>query len=254
MQLLRRIYSIYAFLVFALTFLVLFPLFLLCIYVPGWAKFGRKVNRFWANTFFFLIFKPIHIEGKNHIRSGQPYVLAANHFSYLDIPMMGFIPGDVVYVGKSSIGKVPLFGFFFKKLHIAVNRSSVKSRAEVYIRAKKAIDQGSSIVIFPEGGITTGAPPHMNKFKDGAFNLALDKQIPLIPVTLSYNHLILPDDGKLLLGFKPGKIVIHAPLETSGAKAKTLEELKEECYRIIQDQLWKDNGLSEADKTDLKSL
>jgi 1-acyl-sn-glycerol-3-phosphate acyltransferase len=253
MYLLRRIYSIYAFLVFMITFLILFPLFLIAAWVPGWERYGRKVNQFWAKAYFILIFMPVKIEGKQHVKKGQPYVFAANHFSYIDIAMMGFIPGDVVYIGKSSIRKVPLFGYYFKKLHIAVDRSSVKSRAEVFMRAKKAISNGSSIVIFPEGGITTGEPPHMNRFKDGAFSMAIDKQIPLIPVTLSYNHLILPDDGRLLLNFKRGKMVLHAPLETKGMTPKDLANLRESCYQIIQDQLWEDNHLPGHEKTKLKT-
>jgi 1-acyl-sn-glycerol-3-phosphate acyltransferase len=249
MVVLKRIYSIYAFLIFILTFLLLFPLFLTCIWIPDWEKYGRKVNKFWANLFFFLIFMPIKVEGKENIKKGQSYVFAANHFSYLDIAMMGFIPGDVVYIGKSSIRKIPLFGYYFKKLHIAVNRSSIKSRSEVLIRSKNAISKGSSIVIFPEGGITTGMPPHINKFKDGAFSLAIDKQIPLIPVTLSFNHLILPDDGRLLLNFKKGKIVIHAPIETLGMNSKDIVSIKNKCFNTIQDQLWVDNHLLETEKT-----
>ncbi|EKB49671.1 lysophospholipid acyltransferase family protein [Cecembia lonarensis] len=253
MLLLRRIYTFYAFLVFLITFILLFPVFLMAAWIPGWQKYGRLVNQYWAKIYFVLIGMPVKMEGSEHIKKGQPYVFVANHFSYLDIPFMGFIPGDVVFVGKSSIGKVPLFGYYFKKLHIAVNRASIKSRGEVLIRAKKAITQGSSIVIFPEGGITTGEPPHMNRFKDGAFSLAIDKQIPLIPVTLSYNHIILPDDGRLLLNFKKGKIVIHPPLDTKGLNSKDLPQLKENCYRLIQDQLWKDNQLPETEKTIIKT-
>ena len=244
MGILKRIYTIYALLIFLISFLILFPLFLICAWIPSWQKYGRRVNRFWAKVYFILIFKPITIVGRENIKKGQPYVFAANHFSYLDIPFMGFIPGDVVFIGKSSIRKIPLFGYYFKKLHIAVDRSSIKSRGEVLIRAKKAISNGSSIVIFPEGGIITGEPPHMNRFKDGAFNLAIDKQIPLIPVTLSFNHLILPDDGKYLMDFKRGKIVIHPPMETKGMTSTDLADLREECYNTIQEQLWKDNEFS----------
>ena len=253
MFLLRSIYTFYASLVFAITFLLLFPVFLIAAWVPGWQKYGRLVNQYWAKIYFVLIGMPIRIEGLENIKKGQPYVFVANHFSYLDIAFMGFIPGDVVFVGKSSIGKVPLFGYYFKKLHIAVNRASVKSRGEVLIRAKKAISQGSSIVIFPEGGITTGQPPHMNKFKDGAFSLALDKQIPLIPVTLSYNHIILPDDGKFLFNFKKGKIVIHKAIPTEGLNSRDLAELRESCYKTIQDQLWADNKPPIDQKTIIKT-
>lgn len=254
MVILRSIYSIYALLVFLTTFIILFPVFCLAAWIPGWQKYGRVVNQFWAKIYFVLIGMPIQVEGKENIQKEQSYIFVANHFSYLDIPFMGLLPGDVVFVGKSSIAKVPLFGYYFKKLHIAVNRSSLRSRGEVFIKAKKAISQGSSIVIFPEGGITTGEPPHMNRFKDGAFSLAIDKQIPLIPVTLSFNHLILPDDGRLLLNFRRGKIVIHQPLYTDGKTSKDLPGLRDKCYEIIQNQLWTDNQLLDSEKTIIKSV
>jgi 1-acyl-sn-glycerol-3-phosphate acyltransferase len=244
MDITRRVYTVYAFLMFCLSFLLLFPLFLACIWIPGWEKYGRKVNQFWANLFFILIFLPVKIEGKEHIKKGQAYIFVSNHFSYIDIAMMGFIPGDVIYIGKSSIAKVPLFGYYFKNLHIAVNRESIKSRGEVLLRAKKAIDNGSSIVIFPEGGICAVNPPVMSRFKDGAFSLAVDKQIPIIPVTLSFNHLILPDADRLLMNFKKAKIVIHSPIETIGCSPKDINHLKETCYSLIQNQLWEDNKIT----------
>jgi len=243
MRLLRRIYTIYAFLAFCFSFLLLFPLLLVCIWIPGFEKYGRKINRFWAKFYFILIFKAIHTEGSQLVKKGSSYIFVANHFSYIDIAMMGFMPGDVVFVGKASLGKIPLFGYYFKKLHIAVNRESPRSRGEVLIRAKRAIDKGSSIVIFPEGGITSSKPPILNRFKDGAFSLAIDKQIPVIPVTLSYNHLILPDEKNLLLSFQSGKIVFHQPILTDGLIAKDILDVKEQAYQTIQKQLFKDNEL-----------
>jgi 1-acyl-sn-glycerol-3-phosphate acyltransferase len=248
MLILRKLYTLYAFLIFCLSFLLLFPFLLICIVIPGLQVFGRKINRFWANLFFALILLPVKLEGKEHIKKGKPCVYIGNHFSFLDIAMMGLIPGDVIFIGKSSIRKIPIFGYYFRKLHIAVNRESLKSRGEVLARAKKAIDQGSSLVIFPEGGIVASAPPTLNNFKDGAFTLAIDKQIPVIPVTLSYNHLILPDQGALLMNFKKGKIVIHEPLSTVGLQSKDLPGLKQQAFDLIQEQLWKDNPENKSTK------
>ena len=236
---LSRVYSIYAAILFVISFLLIFPFFLICIWVPGWQKFGRKINRYWAKFYFYLILLPVHLEIRGKIKKKLPYIFLANHFSYLDIAMMGFIPGDVVFVGKASIRKVPLFGYYFKKLHIAVDRSRVKSRAETIRRAGEALDQGSHIVLFPEGGIYTKNPPEMVPFKNGAFRLAMEKQIPVIPVTLSYNHLILPDDGKLLLHWKPAKMILHEALDPKNFTTEF--ELSEHCYQIIQEQLHLDN-------------
>lgn len=222
--------------------------------IPGLKKYGRKINQVWAKIYFVIVLLSIRIHGKHHIKPGQPYVYVANHFSYLDIAVMGFLPGDVVFVGKSSIRKIPLFGYYFKNLHIAVNRTSIKSRGDALSRAKEALNQGSSIVIFPEAGITTTQAPNLSRFKDGAFSLAIDKQIPVIPVTLSYNHLILPDDGRLLLNFKKGKMVIHPPIPTTGLSAKETHNLKASCFKIIQDQLWQDNEALATEEQKLNTI
>jgi 1-acyl-sn-glycerol-3-phosphate acyltransferase len=235
----RKIYTGYAGVLFVLTFLLIFPFFLICIWVPGWKKFGRKINRYWARIYFSLIFLPVKLDIQANLEKGKPYVFLANHFSYLDVAMMGFIPGDVLFVGKSSIRKVPLFGYYFKSLHIAVDRSRLKSRAETMRRAGLALEKGSGIVLFPEGGIYTQAPPNMVQFKAGAFRLALEKQIPVIPVTLSFNHLILPDDGKFNLHRRSAKMVIHEALDPKEFNSE--EELCQRCFNTIQNQLFMDN-------------
>lgn len=242
---LRKIYTAYAGITFVLTFLAIFPFFVICIWVPGWKKFGRKINQYWAKTYFSLIFLPVKIEQNSKIQKNQPYIFLANHFSYLDVAMMGFVPGDVLFVGKASIRKAPLFGYYFKKLHIAVDRGRVKSRAETMRRAGLALESGSGIVLFPEGGIYTQNPPQMVPFKSGAFRLAVEKNVPIIPVTLSHNYQILPDDGKLLLHRKPAKMVLHQPLFPSDYG--TVEELMEVCYQVIQNQLNQDNNSNSAE-------
>lgn len=241
-KLLRKTYTVYAGILFILSFLLIFPFFLICIWVPGWEKYGRKINQYWARVYFALIFLPVKLEIRADLKKGSPYIFLANHFSYLDVAMMGFIPGDVFFVGKASIRKAPLFGYYFKKLHIAVDRERMKSRAETMRRAGLALDNGSGIVLFPEGGIYTQNPPQMVHFKNGAFRLAMEKQIPVIPVTLSYNHLILPDDGTLLLHRRPAKMVIHEALLPQNFNSEI--ELSAKCQEVIQNQLNLDNGIT----------
>jgi 1-acyl-sn-glycerol-3-phosphate acyltransferase len=207
--------------------------------VPGWKKYGRRINKYWAKAYFSLIFIPIKIDIRGSFDKSKPHIFLANHFSYLDVAMMGFVPGDVLFVGKASIRKAPLFGYYFKSLHIAVDRDRVKSRAETMRRAGEALDQGSGIVLFPEGGIYTKQPPQMVPFKNGAFRLSIEKQIPIIPVTLSFNHLILPEDGKLLLYRRGAKMVLHEGLNPANFDSE--EKLKAACFAIIQNQLDEDN-------------
>lgn len=238
-----RLYSIYAAVVFTVSFLLIFPFILICIWIPGLKKYGRKINRHWARAYFTCIFLPVKIERNAKVEKGKSYIYLANHFSYLDIAMMGFIPGDVLFVGKASIRKAPLFGYYFNNLHIAVDRDRLKSRAETMKRTDEALGSGSSIILFPEGGIFTKNPPDMIAFKNGAFRMSKEKQIPIIPVTLSYNHLILPDDGKLLLHWRSPKMVLHEPLFPENFE--TENALKEKCFEVIQSQLLLDNNKDE---------
>ncbi|MBS9522846.1 1-acyl-sn-glycerol-3-phosphate acyltransferase [Litoribacter alkaliphilus] len=260
MKILRRIYSIYGLGVFIITFLLLLPFFVLTIEIPGLKKYGRMLNRVWAKLFFVMLFIKVKYENKHHLKFSKQYIIVANHFSYLDIPALGLIPNDAIFIGKSSLGKLPIFGYMFRNLHIAVNRSSLRSRGETITKTKEALDKGSSVVIFPEGGIIAQNPPQMGRFKDGAFKVAIEKQIPIIPVTLSYNHLILPDDGKLLLNYKNIKVVFHPPISVEGLDVKAAGELKERCYQTIQEQLWKDNpelvvsGQTVAENNNLQNL
>lgn len=235
----NRIYTYYVVVVFILTFAILFPLFLCCIWNPSWNKYGRKINQYWAKGFFSLIFLPVKVEVEGTLEKDKPYIFLANHFSYLDVAMMGFVPGDAVFIGKASIRKVPFFGYYFKNLHIAVDRSRVKSRAETMRRAGLALDRGSSMVLFPEGGIYTQNPPHLVPFKNGAFRLAMEKQISIIPVTLSYNHVILADQKELIIKRMPAKMVLHQAINPADFTSD--ETLKQCCFEVIQEQLLKDN-------------
>ena len=235
----NRIYTYYVVVAFILSFAILFPLFLCCIWNPSWNKYGRKINQVWAKGFFSLIFLPVKVEVEGTLEKGKSYIFLANHFSYLDVAMMGFVPGDAVFIGKASIRKVPFFGYYFKNLHIAVDRSRVKSRAETMRRAGLALDRGSSMVLFPEGGIYTQNPPHLVPFKNGAFRLAMEKQISIIPVTLSYNHVILADQKELIIKRMPAKMVLHQAINPADFTSD--EALKQCCFEVIQEQLLKDN-------------
>jgi 1-acyl-sn-glycerol-3-phosphate acyltransferase len=123
-----------------------------------------------------------------------------------------------------------------------VDRGRIKSRAETMRRAGLALDRGSSIVLFPEGGIYSQNPPHLVPFKNGAFRLALEKQIPIIPVTLSYNHVILADQKELILKRIPAKMVLHQALNPKDYPSE--EALKQRCFEVIQNQLFQDNHIS----------
>jgi 1-acyl-sn-glycerol-3-phosphate acyltransferase len=96
------------------------------------------------------------------------------------------------------------------------------------------------LVIFPEGGIISTDPPHMSRFKDGAFRLAIEKQIAIVPVTLPFNWIILPE-APMLLRWKKLPLIFHEPIDVSAYTSKDVDALKSRVYSIIDEELKKFN-------------
>src|SRR6185369_7302790 len=105
------------------------------------------------------------------------------------------------------------------------------------IASMKAIDEGKSLVIYPEGGITTQNPPTMVAFKDGAFRTAIEKQIAIVPVTIPFNWKVLPDQNPLRLRFGKVKVIFHEPVETRGLTLADVKQLKQKVLSIIAIEL-----------------
>lgn len=114
-------------------------------------------------------------------------MLVANHTSMLDIMLMLKVSKNpFVFIGKKELVKIPIFGFFYKRVCILVDRESSKSRSAVYRRAQKRLGQGLSICIFPEGGVPK-EEVFLDSFKDGAFKMAISHKIPIVPITFCDN-------------------------------------------------------------------
>jgi 1-acyl-sn-glycerol-3-phosphate acyltransferase len=237
---LQRIYTFYVFIVFVVLFLLFFPVFLVPIAFPKAHALTGWANRMWAYVFFTLIGMPWKLEYRQPLRKDLPHVFCPNHFSYFDIPVMGLNKYNTIFVGKSAMEKIPLFGYMYRKLHITVNRESVKSRYSTLIRSLKAVDEGKSLVIFGEGGIISREMPHLARFKDGPFRVAIEKQIPLVPVTIVNNWIILPDHSVVpLLKWGRPHVIYHPPIHTLGYTLNDLDRLKEQTFSIIQEELYR---------------
>ena len=233
----RRLHSILAFTAFFGTYLVLFPAFALLIQREEWHHLAIKLNRFWARSFFTLSLIPYETLQEEHIDPQRNYILCPNHFSFIDIPSMGLSPVDFKFVGKSSLMKVPLFGYMFGKLHITVDRRNFRDRYSAYNKAKQALDNGFNLVMYPEGGMKTTNPPIMVPFKEGPFRVAIEKKIPIVPVTIPYNWIILPDDDQFLVRKHEMKVIFHKPIETAHLTKEDVGMLKDKVYQTIDTEL-----------------
>lgn len=237
-RILLKIYSLYGLVVFALIFLVLLPLFLLVILVPRLGRLASLLNHTWARLFFFFLFlNRTQVRFEEKLDPKQRYIFCANHTSFLDIPTMGLIGHHFKFIGKASLRKVPVWGYMYSKLHILVDRANMRSRHASWMEAKKALKKGYSIVFFPEGGILTRNPPKMVAFKDGSFRIAVDEQIPIVPVTIPFNHILLPDLMPLIM--HPGKVVmkVHKPIWPTGTDDVAVKTLRQSVRAVIEGEL-----------------
>jgi 1-acyl-sn-glycerol-3-phosphate acyltransferase len=231
----EKVHLYYCLLLFAISFLLVFPFFLIPIVFKKKFRLVGVINRTWGHILFPILFLPYQVDRRGKIDSQKQYIFCPNHFSYLDIPVMALNPYNAIFVGKDAMERIPLFGFMYRNLHITVNREKLKSRYDTYIKSGEALDQGKSLTIFPEGGIVSKELPRMGRFKDGAFRLAIEKQIPIVPVTIATNWIILPD-GLNSLRRQTIRIVLHEPIEPDATRW-TVQTLKDEVYRIIDTEL-----------------
>ncbi|NJN41969.1 MAG: 1-acyl-sn-glycerol-3-phosphate acyltransferase [Flammeovirgaceae bacterium] len=195
-------------------------------------------NRWWANCLFFFMAMPVKVECRKKLDSSQQYIFCPNHFSYLDIPIMGMNPMNAIFVGKSDMENIPFFGYMYRKLHITVDRTKLKSKFSTFIQSLAALDKGKSLVIFPEGGIYSPNPPHIAPFKDGAFRAAIEKKISIVPVTIPYNWIILPDQP-FVIHWRKNMMIFHEPIETKDLSTQDINGLKDRVYQVIDSELKK---------------
>lgn len=170
-----------------------------------------------------------------------PYVICANHGSYLDIVHMYSLGLDYfLFMGKYELLRWPLVGMFFRRMNIAVNRGSRTEAAKALIRAARAIDRGVCVALFPEGTIPHTVP-RMKHFKDGAFKLAIEKQVPIVPITFLDHWKLFGEPGELFSRGHPGlaHAVRHPCIDTRGMTEADLDGLRRRVYDAIEGPLAK---------------
>lgn len=232
------LYTIWCVFCLVAFYLVLFPIQWVFLQRDVWKPLAHKINYIWGRLFFFSTGISVQIDYRFQLNPKQVYVFCANHFSYLDIAIMGVIIRNYyAFIGKREVKHIPLLGYMFAKLHVQVDREQLNSRAYSLAKSIRTLASGRSIMIFPEGGIHTTEPPQMVPFKDGAFKMAIQQQVPIVPITLLNTYQILPDKSPVRFHRHPLRAVVHPPIETAGMIQTDVEQLKSETYRIIDTAL-----------------
>lgn len=197
--------------------------------------------RIYAYLWQFFAFTPININGKDNIPTEGPFLICANHGSFMDIPVIYVtFQNYFIFAGKKEIEKWPLFHIFYTSgMNILVDRHNPKGDLKAFKRMMETIDAGHPLAIFPEGTITKNAPL-LGEFKDGAFLLALKKEIPILPVTFLNNWRRLERKGLWKGHGGPGisKVIIHQPINCVNYNKSDVEVLKELIKKTISDPIY----------------
>jgi 1-acyl-sn-glycerol-3-phosphate acyltransferase len=243
-EIIGGLWKIYIFFWFTLLLLILYPIYLIFLLNEKHFHKGFKLLR--AHTGFLMYISGIFttVKNKHYLKKGQAYVYAPNHSSYLDIVILYQTFSEYfVFMGKKELANVPVFNIFFKKMNVTVDRKSSMSGKRAMDRCASELDKGHSVVLFPEGTIPNNAPI-LGRFKAGAFKLAIDKQMPIVPITMLNNYKILEMKGLFYGKAGPGiaKVVIHEPISTVGMTDEDLAGLQEKVFNIINTEL-KKHGL-----------
>lgn len=200
-------------------------------------RFGNKVSGWpWARLNAFLTPMPVTVVGREHIDPEQSYVIVANHHSPYDIYVLyGWLGIDFKWVLKQELRRVPGLGIGCEKLgHIYVDRSNSRAAIRSIQAAKKRITRGTSVIFFAEGTFSKG--PKLLPFKKGAFRMALDLGLPILPVTIVGTREIQPGGTWQLF---PGraKLIVHQPVEITGHKVTTMPALIQDVRATVQSGL-----------------
>lgn len=235
------IYRIWFYILVAIPILLFFPFLVIFASREAWyPQFFWMARNLWARFILYGMFCFPRVKYDQRLVKKKSYMLVANHTSMLDIMLMLIVSRNpFVFVGKKELVKIPLFGFFYKRVCIMVDRDNTQSRTAVYRRAQRRLQQGLSICIFPEGGVPE---EHilLDNFKDGAFKMAIAHKIPVVPMTFY--------DNKERFSFTffsggPGKCRarVHSFVETHSIRPEDTAELRNNVRETILNDLTKNS-------------
>lgn len=230
-------------LVFVFTIIIIFPAFLFILLNKNWYKKFYVMGVLWSDLILLFMGMIPSKNKKLNTKPNTPYIFVANHISMIDVMLMvsTIRKNPLVFIGKRELEKIPIYGYIYKRTMILVDRSSNESKKQVFKQTKEKLNAGISIGIFPEGTVPD-LEVELAPFKHGAFTMAIEHQIPIVPMTFLDNKKRFPwSFGGLLGGSKgsPGKlrVKIHDPIETKGMVKEDRVKLSEQVRALMLEDL-----------------
>lgn len=236
-RLLVLLYTVYAGLVFTIFMFLCIPLITMVLLPqPHGNRLSYLGLHLWAQGFRSLSGIRYEIRGRQYLKAGQSYIFTPNHTSYLDIPVLPLVAHhSFKALAKQEIGRIPVFGFLARAVTVMVNRSDAAHRKESVTKLTHALQEGTSLLVFPEGTINK-TPAPLASFYDGAFRIALETQTPIVPVVIHGASCLMPPG---CLSMKPGKIRVQIlpPIPTRGLPLDSLAALKETVFQKMEKEI-----------------
>jgi len=236
----RILYIIYQICIGLPIFLVLTILTALVTTLGCWLGnghfWGYYPGKIWSQLTCITFLLPIKVEGKENIDEKTSYVFLANHQGAFDIFLIyGYLGRNFKWMMKKSLRKIPFVGKACEMAgFIFVDKSSPRKVYETIKNAERVLQGGTSMVVFPEGARTFSG--HMREFKKGAFQMADQLQLPVVPMTIDGSFDVLPRTSKLL-HWRRMKLTIHQPIYPIGKGPENQKMLLEESYKAIESGL-----------------
>lgn len=227
-----RLWAFWGITSFIATFLIIFLPSMATYLIPG--KTGQHIfiiiSRIWMRVWLFLIACPLKVKGREHFLKGKTYIITCNHNSLMDVPLScPFIPGANKTIAKKSFTKVPLFGWFYAKGSVLVDRNSDESRRKSFNEMKETLAAEMHMSIYPEGTRNRSDDP-LKAFHDGAFKLAVETGKPIIPAVIFNTKKVLPIHKAFY--FMPHRLEMHFLPEISPGN-KSTKQLKQEVFDVM---------------------
>lgn len=194
-----------------------------------------RIIRWWGKSFLFITATRVEPIGLDRIDPQSSYVFTPNHISNIDIPtMLGTLPVSGRYLAKKELYRVPILGPAMRAvLMIETDRDAgPAAHREINEQVSKVVAARLSLIIHPEGTRSRNAEPR--PFKKGAFRIAIDNGLPLVPVTIVGADRVWRPGGKLIYGGRV-QLVVHEPIATVGMTAADIADLRDRVRSIVTD-------------------
>jgi len=241
LKLLLKLYRLWVLMVFSLFMLIFLPgLTLPFLLGRNFSWIGYGFLWLWSWIFSMLTFIRYEFYGHEYLKKGKSYIYVSNHTSFLDLPGLRLlIPGEFKPIAKKELLKLPVFGLIVRTATIVVDRSNAQSRKQSIDRMRETLADGIPALIFAEG-TQNRSKEILQPFKDGAFRIAVDTQLPIVPIVVIGAGKLMPPGTTTL---RPGKIkiIVGKEIDVTGLTTNDVPVLKQKTFETMRSMITQTN-------------